>query len=87
MISLLVSSNMADFFTVAIIVGVFIFGYQQFADHPDRMAIKVRRDGKRVFERVPAEPETVFPLWIKITIFILISGVLFIPLDFILKRF
>ena len=77
---------MMEFLILSSVVGLIIYGFQQFTDPGDRMAIKVRKDGSREYERVSAEPDTTLPIWIKILIFIIIASVLFMPLDFILNR-
>lgn len=82
----LVHSSMLEFLLLAAIVAVIAFGWLHFSNDPDRMAIKVRKDGKREYERISSDPDLAFPLWIKILIFILIASVLFMPLDFMLNR-
>jgi hypothetical protein len=83
---IITTSGMSEFLVLSIIVAVLVYGFQQFTDHQDRIAIKIRKDGSREYERISSEPEIMFPLWLKIAIFIVIASVLFMPLDFILNR-
>jgi|GEM_PF-5877980 len=84
--TIFILGSMSEFLILSVIVALVLFGFQHYADHRDRMAIKVRRDGKREYERISSQPDLSFPLWIKIVIFILIASVLFMPLDFMLNR-
>jgi len=78
---------MSEFIVIAILVAVLIYGLNLYGKNPDSIAIKLRKDGKYDYERISSKPESDFPMWIKITIFILLASVLFIPLDFILNRY
>jgi hypothetical protein len=83
---IITKSDMSEFLVLSIIVAILVYGFQQFTDYQTRMAIKIRKDGGREYERISSEPEIMFPLWLKIAIFIVIASVLFMPLDFILNR-
>ncbi|KQC33707.1 hypothetical protein AAU57_10490 [Nonlabens sp. YIK11] len=82
----LIMSGMSEFIVIAIIVAVIIYGINLFNDHKDTVAIKLRKDGKHEYHKVPAEPKDQTSIMIKIAVFILIASVLYIPLDFILNR-
>ena len=81
------STSMTDFIMIAIIFAIFFYGFYLFKNDQDSIAIRLRKDGSHDYKRVPSSPDAEFPIWIKITIFILIASVLFIPLDFILNRY
>ncbi|WP_194850434.1 hypothetical protein [Nonlabens antarcticus] len=83
---MVLTGGMIEFLILSIIVAVLIYGFREFTDHQDRMAIKIRKDGRHEYERISSKPKIMFPLWLKIAIFIVIASVLFMPLDFILNR-
>ena len=82
----LTTSGMTEFMIIAIIVAIVLYGFQLFKDDKDTVAIKLRKDGKHEYHKVPAAPKDEMSILMKIVVFVLVASVLFIPLDFILNR-
>ena len=82
----LTTSGMSGFIVIAIVVALILFAFNYYNEDKDVTAIKLRKDGKPEYYKVPAESRGEFPLFVKIAIFILIASVLYMPLDFILNR-
>ncbi len=69
---------------VAISVLIYLLGSGQ--AKPDRLGIKITRQGKRVYEPIPDEPSERVPNWLMAVYVIIALGLLFLPAHYYLNQ-
>ncbi|AZQ44232.1 hypothetical protein [Nonlabens ponticola] len=86
MTAIAITDGMSAFIIIAILVALLLFANFKINKDKDHIAIRIRKDGKHSYHRVPANEATPFPNWLKILIFLIVASILFMPLDFLLNR-
>jgi hypothetical protein len=77
---------MNQFIIIASIVAILWFLNIFWTKDKDRVAIKIKKDGKYHLQRMSNDAEQQVPILLKLLVFIIIAAILYMPLDYLLNR-